>query len=433
MKKFIIGCAFVSLATIASAQNPKTAYTRASMDLNAYRLEKTKVNSLKSAVKDIEFVVAHERTKGEAKHWRQRGEVYYSVSGEAKVNADYPEAIYKAYTSYVKALELDLKALEAKGKPVAKLKGKGNYKNAFDKIARELYSSGADAYNGKKNELAYKLFYAVTQIEGLTKEPLGKKQVVLVVNNIDLTTESARYAAEAALRIGKIAEAEALYAPLLEQNKIKEDLLPGVYATLAKAYFKAKQTKKAKEVLNKGRKLFPKNQDLLYTEINIALSEGRIKELEDQIKQAIEASPNDVELLFVLGNVYDGIFREKLENATVEEAEGFYTQAVNWYAKGVEVDATHFNCLYSLGAIRVNYSNFYAKQLNEMDYSTPEYKTVDARYKALIDESLTYLLAAEKVKPEDLSVVLALKEVYGRKDDEANFMKYKKRVETLRK
>ena len=42
-------------------------------------------------------------------------------------------------------------------------------------------------------------------------------------------------------------------------------------------------------------------------------------------------------------------------------------------------------------------------------------------------------MKAEEIKPNDLGVAIALKEVYGRKNDENNYMKYKNKVNEIQK
>ena len=95
---------------------------------------------------------------------------------------------------------------------------------------------------------------------------------------------------------------------------------------------------------------------------------------------------------------------------------------------GFSIDQKHFNSAYSLGAIHVNYSNAFAKKMNELDLKDPKLKDLEIRYAELLDFGLVHLLTAEEIKPDDLGVAVALKEVYGRKNDEANYEKYKNKV-----
>ena len=133
-------------------------------------------------------------------------------------------------------------------------------------------------------------------------------------------------------------------------------------------------------------------------------------------------------------NVYDGIFREKLEKGEATTAEDFFKKAVNWYKKAAEIDPKHFNSAYSLGALHVNYSNSFAKAMNEIsDYKDPKLKELQAKYDELLDAGLAHLLTAEKIKADDLGVAVALREVYCRKDDENNCTKYGDKVKSLQK
>jgi chromosome segregation protein len=58
---------------------------------------------------------------------------------------------------------------------------------------------------------------------------------------------------------------------------------------------------------------------------------------------------------------------------------------------------------------------------------------VENEYLKYVDEGLTYLLEAEKIDADDLSLVRGLKEVYTRKSDETNYMKYSAKEKELMK
>ena len=107
-----------------------------------------------------------------------------------------------------------------------------------------------------------------------------------------------------------------------------------------------------------------------------------------------------------------------------------------WYGtkKAFELDNKHFNSAYSLGAIHVNYSNSYANKMNDItDMKDPKLKELEKVYNSLLDLGLVHLMDAEDIKPNDLGVAIALKEVYGRKNDENNYMKYKNKVNEIQK
>lgn len=424
MKKFFLGFLAIASATTINAQNPRTSMVNASMSLEMYDTDPTKIEELKKAKEDIDYAAAHETTAGDPKVWRYRGKIYNRIAFNAKLKADNKNAGVLALESFSKAWDLEAEKLKTKGKDISKIPGKSDFQSGFEGACRALYNGGADAYNAEDYQLAYESFTGILTIRPKTAKGLAKKPVSLVTaSKIDMEKEAARLGGMSAIQLGKPKEAEFLLLPLLEGKKIDEKLIPTTYSMLAGAWQKAGDNKKAKEVLSKARKEYPTNQSLLIAEINIALSEGKLQELEGKLKQAVEGDKENVELHFVLGNVYDGIFREKLEAGDAEMAKDFFDKAVSWYKKAAEIDPKHFNSSYSLGALHVNYSNSFAKAMNEItNMKDPKFKEYQARYNELLDLGLAHLQTAEEINPDDLGVAIALKEVYSRKDDEANYL-----------
>jgi tetratricopeptide (TPR) repeat protein len=435
MKKFFLGFLAIASAATINAQNPRTSIVNASMSLEMYDTDPTKIEELKKAKEDIDYAATHETTAKDPKVWRYRGKIYNRIAFNAKLKADNKDAGVLALESFSTAWDLEAEKLKAKGKDIAKIPAKSDFKSGFEGACRALYNGGADAYNAEDYDLAYRSFIGILTIRPKTEKGLAKKPVSLkTASKIDMEQEAARLGGMAAVQLEKPKEAEYLLLPLLEGKKIDEKLIPTTYSMLAGAWQKAGDNTKAKEILAKARKEYPTNQSLLIAEINIALSEGKLQELEGKLKQAVEGDKENVELHFVLGNVYDGIFREKLEAGEAETAKSFFDKAVSWYDKAAEINPKHFNSSYSLGALHVNYSNSYAKAMNEItNMKDPKYKECKDRYNELLDLGLAYLQTAEEIKPDDLGVAIALKEVYSRKDDETNYMKYKAKIERLNK
>lgn len=433
MKQLLLGVLAMASATTAWAQNPKTAMINAMMSLETYDTDRSKSEELEKARTDIDFAAEHEKTVNDPKVWRYRGKIYNRVAFDAKLKSNHKNAGLIAVKSFDKSWELEAAKLNEKGKPITKIPAKSEFKAGYEAAARALYDNAANAYNSEDYDLAYRSFMAILGIPAQTGEGLAKKPVNLVTsNNIDMVKESTRLGGMAAIQLGKPEEAEKLLMPILEGKQMSEKLIPSTYSMLAGAWQKAGKNDKAQVILSKARAQYPTNQSLLIAEINLALAEGKLKELESKLKQAVEGDKENVELYFVLGNVYDGIFREKLEENDLKNAEDFFKKAVDWYKKAAEIDEKHFNSHYSLGALHVNYSNSFAKQMNAVvDFKSAEYKGLKARYNELLDLGLAHLLDAEEINAEDLGVAIALKEVYSRKNDESNYMKYKAKVDAL--
>lgn len=417
---FLIG----GITGTETIQAQQSEITVATMSLDAYKTGRD-IKELKRAKASIDKACAHENTKGLAKTWKYKGDIYTQITFNQELKVEYPNAGYEAYQALMKGLDLDVAKLEAKGKPKHKIPGKSTYSSYFEAVSGALYNGGADAFGAKNYESAYNHFSSILDI--------NPKTAFFTKTKIEFKfkeAEAARLAGVSAAKVGKMEEAEKLLMPSLEKGDMEEDLATSTYSLLANSYYDADKKDKAKEILAKARKQFPLNQGLLITEINYALSEGRLAELEEQLKQAVESDKNNVELIFVMGNMYDELFRAALEKGEEKEAASYFTKSINWYKKGLETKADHYNCAYSLGAIHVNYSNSLARKLNEMtDTRSDSYKKMNDEYNSLLKNGLESLLVAEGIKPSELQVLIALKEVYARLAEDDKFMEYKKKVE----
>ncbi|MCH2023900.1 MAG: hypothetical protein MK207_15600 [Saprospiraceae bacterium] len=429
MKKYFLGFLFLIVIYSTNAQNPKTSITNAAMSLEMYETDPSKFQELQKAKDDIDYAAGHEKTEIDPRVWRYRGKIYNKIAFNAKLKAENKNASLIALESFIKSWDLEIAKLEEKAKGPSKIPAKIDFRTGFEDACRALYNSGADAYNQQDYELSYNCFTGILKIKPLTAKGLEKKPVNLVTaSKIDMEQEAARLGGMSAIQLGNPKDAELLLMPLLDNKKITDDLIPTTYSMLANAYQKSGNNTKASQILAKARKLYPTNQSLLIAEINIALAEGRLSEIEGKLKQAVEGDRGNVELHFVLGNVYDELFRAKIENDD-PSANDFFNKAVDWYSKAKDIDKKHFNSAYSLGAIHVNYSNSFAKKMNNItDMKDPKFKEYENKYFELLDFGLVHLLYAEEIKPNDIGVAIALKEVYGRKNDESNYLKYKNKV-----
>jgi tetratricopeptide (TPR) repeat protein len=426
-------CILAYQFSTAQIVNPKTALTNATMSLDIYETDQSQVAELSKAKENIDFAADHEATKNDPKVWKYKGKIYNRIIFDPVMKLKHTDAALVSIKAWKKGWELDMQKLVSKGKPASKMPSKMDYKQGFELASRGLYNAGADAYNAQNYEFAYNCFSEILDIQSLTGEALSKKPIDLTINGtIDLEKEGQRLGGMSAAGNGQCDIAKKMLLPMLESNKIDAELAPSTYSILVKCYENASDMNNAKSLLEKAREKYPTDQNLLISQINMALKEGNLSEIEDKLKMAVEMDKENVELHFVLGNVYDDIFRKNMEEGNKEEANSFYQKAIDWYTKATKINPNHYNSVYSLGAIHVNYSNSIAKERNEIvDYKDPRLDELDKEYTALLEKALGFLLTAEKINPKDIGSAIALKEVYARlkKYDQAE--EYGKKVKAL--
>ncbi|MBC7776580.1 MAG: hypothetical protein H7246_14190 [Phycisphaerae bacterium] len=216
-----------------------------------------------------------------------------------------------------------------------------------------------------------------------------------------------------------------------------------VYEGLFNCKTELKDEAGALKILQEGRKKFPEESSLLFAEINYYISKGRLSELTGSLEQAIRKEPNNASLYRALGDVYNNLFTVLLED-TIQTREQKASK-IKEYADGakknfliaVEKEPNNMDFNYSLGALLYNETNLIAQEMNETSFSTnagqKRYKELKEKMLVDVDQALKYFQKAESLEPNDVNVLAALVQAYGRKEDDTLYMEFKKRLDVVKK
>ena len=445
MKNTILAVLLFSTFGLFAQKSGMAARIAALTSLEEYKLNMQYTDKLEYALENIEISCNDPKTSDDPVTWRNKGEICATVALDEKLSKKYKKVAGDGFVAYEKALSMEESKAKVKEKTMDRIAAKQEFIDGFTQTARALYRQGSFAFNEQNYELCYDLYSKLTQIPTRTAGFDLKKRIELTFESgkeeVNMETNAAFLGGIAAVKIKKIEEAEILLLPLMTGKKIKDEDIKTCYRALSGGYFDNGQKDKAKALVAEGRKQFPGDFDMLIIEINIALQEGRLAELEGQLKQAVEQDPKNPMLHFVIGNMYDEQFRGKVnyEKWPVAEQDlkdgiDYFDKAILWYSSALKIDAKNFNAMYSLGAIHVNYSNYFTTQLKNGDKLKREERiTIEKDYIKYVDKGLEYLLEAEKIDPNDIGLIRALKEVYTRKSDETNYMKYSTKEKELLK
>src|SRR5690606_39035401 len=108
-----------------------------------------------------------------------------------------------------------------------------------------------------------------------------------------------------------------------------------MYLYMANLYQKEGLHEKYLEVVQEGREVYPDNSDLIVYELNYYLRNNKFEEAEDNLKLAIEKEPDNKQLHFSLGVVYDNL--QQRDDAKIA------------YEKAIEIDPDYFDAIFNLG------------------------------------------------------------------------------------
>lgn len=385
MKKLTLFVIAVLIAGIAFSQNTKV--------VSAYNYLKS--GQLDKAKNYIDEATANDQTKGLAKTWFYRGNIYLSISltKEDKYKVLDTNATQIAYDAYQKAIQIDPEISNDALMPNSPKMG--------------LYFLG-DQYYNKGVDLFYKKQYA---------EALGMFEQTKKINNIfGVKDSNATFnAGLCAVQLQDNKKAK-MYFEELVKNDFKQGL---IYTQLSGIYKAEGDSVKAEAIIAKGRKAMPNDLNLIIAEINMFLSKGKVTEAQDLLNLAVSKDPNNATLHFAIG-------------ANMDEF-GNFDQAEKSYKKAIEIKSDYFDAHYNLGALYVNTAAAVMEEANKLPITeTQKYDELKAKADVLLDKALPELEIAEKLNPTDRNTLITLKQLYARKSNADKIKEYDDKIKNLK-
>jgi tetratricopeptide (TPR) repeat protein len=154
----------------------------------------------------------------------------------------------------------------------------------------------------------------------------------------------------------------------------------------------------------------------------------------NKLKMAIEKEPTNVSLYSTLGNVYDNLYQKEIESGSEEKATEYFNNAKDYYQQALEQDPTYVDAIYSVGALYYNRAAAMTLELNKLsdDYSKEGIKKYEALKAEIFEEfdlALPYFKKAESLDPNDVNTLIALKEIFARKDNLELSKEFKTRLD----
>ncbi len=419
--------ALLFLANTLSAQafeTPEKALKAASKAYSSYQLDqKGNATKLDEAAKAIDFATASDALKGDVKTWMTAGNIYSELVNRADLTLMLtkkpdptfnPSVAVTAYKAYKTALGLATK----KWDKADAVKG---LMDAMNKVR----NAGSTLYQGKKYADAYEAFAAVPDINKLMVAN-GEKSPL---TQADINTYS-YYAASSAQQAGKNDEAYVIYKGMYDAKADSNFVYDNLYKMTID-----KDEAQALKYLEEGVAKYPKDNNLLFGQINYYLKKNKLNELLDKLKVAIEREPNNLSLYSTLGGVYDNLYQAEIK-AGGPKASEYFDNALNYYNQALAKDSKNFDSNYSAGALHYNKAAGLIAEANKLgdDMSAAGLKKYEAKAKEAKDAfnvSLPFFKKAEAMNANDKNTLIALKEIFARLDDFTSSNEFKKRIEVL--
>ncbi|HKK40501.1 MAG TPA: tetratricopeptide repeat protein, partial [Cryomorphaceae bacterium] len=264
MKRILVLLTLVLAAATTFAQNAKR--------VSAYNYMKD--GDFLKAKEPIDEAITDEKTGVDDKTWRYRGQIYTGLAQNDYEGIDKADAIKTAIESFEKSMELDEKD-----------KWKQENLTGLAQAQNLAVNMGIAAYNASEFEKSAELFL-------VGEEAAANLGVVdtLALYNAGLAAEQAGNFEMALEQYQKATEIDYLGAKM--------------YLYMANLYQRQEDTEGYLAVIKEGRKEYPEDADLIVYELNYYLQSKKFDEAKENLLLAIEKEPDNKQLYFSLGVVY---------------------------------------------------------------------------------------------------------------------------------
>jgi tetratricopeptide (TPR) repeat protein len=334
--------------------------------LNSFNYLKNKDYVKAKEASDLAAV--HETTKGSAKMWMYRGNVYkaiYEDKDEKVRNLDL-EAEEKALDAYINCLKIDAKENiykeDVKG-PIVQAAAATNNKAVWY-TQNKQYDKALKCYELVESALVYDFD------QGMKRNNMTKEK--LLFNKFDMYKRA----------VNKEKTLE--YGDKLIAINYKD---PKVYVDMAKLYLFDKDTVKSLSYIDKGKAMFEDNTDLTNLELNIYMAQKKTNILKDKLNAAIEVSPDNEMLHFILGNLY----KETKDNTSAEKE----------YLKTLDLKPDYEPANYNLGALYYTIGKEWNDKLNNLPPKDPKTKEYEKNKDDGFKKAVVYLEKSYLVDKND--------------------------------
>ncbi len=425
MKKLFFGLIALTLAFGLQAQDDgKKSLKEAKKVFGQFNLDQMgKRAALKDAITAIDQAVKGTETGASADTWLLRGDIYNSVAtqvitirstsfGDEKELPELENPALVALEAYSKALELAEKKYHSKDA----LKGIQN-------VQGNLSNFGIYKFDEKNYAGAYDAFSSVLKCHEILKEK-GQESSLDDAENMKYQ----HYLAGLAALSGEDMEhAKEHFEILYKENYDKA----AIYEALYKIYAED-DAEGAYQYLEKGRQKYPDETSLLFAEINHFLKLQQLETLIEKLKMAIEKEPDNLSVYSTLGNVYDQLYQKEYQAEEINhpKADEYFDSALKYYNDALEKDQKNFDATYSIGALYYNRAAIFAKLMND-EADNKKYEELRKKLLSQFDQALPFFQKAEQLNPNDQNTLIALKEIYAKKDDFEMSGVFKDRLEKV--
>lgn len=405
MKKILL---ITALSTVLAV--PTFAQTKVVKQVE--RIVKSDKPNLKEARELISETLKNEETKEDPRAWFTAGEVERKEVEMQKIKMALnqnpnEEAMYEGleamYPYYLEAYRLD-------GMPNHRGKIKRKYDKEIKKALADNHgfyvNAGSYYLNNNNFPKAYdffKIFMDIKELPMFEGTPIAEQDSL----SMQIGFFKAYTRSQMGDHKGAIEEYEAIKSVPFRQSD--------VYQLLASEYTLTEDSVNFVKTIKEGAELFPNEKFFIFNLINQYIRSGKNEEAIEYLQIALEKEPNNVQLINVMGKVYEQGFKDM---AKAEEC----------FRKALEIDPTDSESTIDLGRIYFNKAVALQSESNNLDPQSPQAVENDKKAKELFRQALPYFEKATELEPDNTEYLMALRGIYYNLGDEAKVEELSKRL-----
>jgi tetratricopeptide (TPR) repeat protein len=237
--------------------------------------ESLKTGNLPEAKAFIDEVMKSTTAPKNADAWYTKAKVYVAIANDATVSKKYPAARMEAFEAFKKYVAVDDRMLISLQIDA--------YKPIND-IYTGFYQEAANHFNSQQYAKAYEGFTNAIMVSSLMTE---KGWI-----SLKLDTNSVLYAAVAAEKLNRPADAVKYYSQLVD-SKVKNDGFVEIYKWVANYYFETKQANLANRYLLIGKEIYPQDPFWASLELDMTREKGDKDALFATYEKTITGEPSN--------------------------------------------------------------------------------------------------------------------------------------------